>query len=71
MVNTSKHIWEGWTVQHFIDELEITFPHVTFKNKEDLKKWCINEQPYYKKHIAEVYNYFLELAIKLSKIDNV
>ena len=66
-----KHIWEGWTVQNFIDELEITFPFVTFKDKADLKKWCMSEQPYYKKHIPEVYSYFLEQATKLSKIDNL
>lgn len=66
--NANKHIWEGWTVQDFIDELEITFD-LTFKvafssfykptTKEELKKWCMSEQPYYKKHIPEVYEYFL------------
>lgn len=64
-------IFEGWTVQNFIDELEIVFPFVTFEDRKHLKKWCIDEQPYYKKYIPEVYNHFLEMALKLSKIDNV
>ena len=62
----NKHIWEGWTVQDFVDELEPSFNqimsgqswHKPFKSKDELKKWCMNEQPYYKKHIPEVYNYF-------------
>ena len=63
----NKHIWEGWTVQNFIDELEPIFNMIQnnqsyikpFKDKKELKQWCIDNQPYYKKHIPEVYNYFL------------
>ena len=63
----NKHIWEGWSVQDFIDELEPTFntimqgkSHIKrFKEKKELKKWCMENQPYYKKHIPEVFNYFL------------
>ena len=58
-MNYQKHIWEGWTVQDFINELEYTFKHQTFKNKQELKKWCKSEQPYYKKHIPEVFRHFL------------
>ncbi len=62
-----KHIWEGWLVQDFIDALEPTFNMimdgnswcVPFKTKADLKEWCKDNQPYYKKHIPEVYKYFL------------
>ena len=25
MVNRDKHIWEGWTVGDFIDDVEVTF----------------------------------------------
>ena len=57
-----KHVWEGWTVGDFIDELEITFKFQSFKSKNDLKNWCKSEQPYYKKHIPEVYNHFLQKA---------
>jgi hypothetical protein len=66
-MNLNKHIWEGWTVQSFIDELEPTFNLIMdnnswkkpFKDKEELKKWCMENQPYYKKHIPDVFKYFL------------
>ena len=65
-MNLSKHIWEGWTVQNFIDELEPTLDlimdnrsHVNpIKTKEELKTWCMDNQPYYKKYIPEVVTYF-------------
>ncbi len=64
-MNRDKHIWEGWTVGDFIDDIEVTFNYRSkysnfWKSKEDLKKWVASEQPYYKKHIPEVYNYFLQ-----------
>lgn len=66
----NRHIWEGWTVQDFIDELEPTFNLIMnnqshykpFEDKETLKKWCMDNQPYYKKHIPEVFNYFKNKA---------
>lgn len=59
-MNYNKHIWEGWTVQNFIDELEVTFQYQKFSTKEDIKKWCMDEQPYYKKYIPEVVNHFIK-----------
>ena len=58
-MNYKKNIWEGWTAEDFINELEFTFKYQTFKNKKELKNWCKSEQPYYKKHIPEVYKHFL------------
>ena len=68
-VNRNKHLWEGWTVGDFIDEIEPIFNTINsnansfgtraFKCKKELKEWVKSEQPYYKKHIPEVYNYFL------------
>ena len=58
-MNYNKHIWEGWTIQDFINELDFVFEYQTFETKEELKKWCKSEQPYYKKHIPELYKYFL------------
>ena len=63
--NLNKHIYEGWTVQNFIDELEPTFDMIMsgqswkqpFKDREELKRWCMDNQPYYKKYIPEVVNY--------------
>ena len=60
-MDNTKHIWEGWTVQDFIDELEVVFKYVVnrLNTREQLKEWCMSEQPYYKRHIPEVYNHFL------------
>jgi len=68
-MNLDKNIWEGWTAQNFIDELEPSFILIMsgqswqkpFKTSDDLKQWCKDNQPYYKKHISEVYNYFKQL----------
>jgi hypothetical protein len=69
-MNLNRHIWEGWTVQSFIDDLEPTFNMIMdgnswqkkFTTTEELKKWCMDNQPYYKKHIPEVFNYFKKKA---------
>lgn len=65
-INFEKHIWEGWTVKDFIEDLEPTLDRIMqgnswikpIKNKTELKNWCIENQPYYKKYIPEVANYF-------------
>lgn len=65
-VNLNKHIWEGWTVQEFIKELEPSFDKVMqgnaitkpLKNRLEVKNFCMNNQPYYKKYIPDVVNYF-------------
>ena len=65
-MNLQRHIWEGWTVQHFIDDLEPTLEMIMtgnswqspIKTKQELKDWCKDNQSYYKKHIPEVVNYF-------------
>ena len=69
-MNRNKHVWEGWTVGDFIDDIEPMFnlimrsdnfwDNVGFKSKDQLKTWVKDHQPYYKKHIPEVYNYFLK-----------
>lgn len=61
-MNNNRHIWEGWTVNDFIKELEITFPYQKFSTKQEVKDWCKSEQPYYKKHIPEVANHFIKKA---------
>ena len=54
-MNRDKHIYEGWTVGDFIDEIEPTFNtiqrsdghwnKVGFESKAQLKKWVASEQP--------------------------
>jgi hypothetical protein len=66
MGNLQRHIWEGWTPQDFIDELEPSFNQIMngfswqkpFRDREELKEWCMDQQPYYKKYIPEVVDYF-------------
>jgi len=66
-IDYNKHISEGWKVIDFIKHMEIFFEGVNnrqghrkrIKNEKDLKKWCKDNQPHYKKHIPEVYKYFL------------
>ena len=62
----NRHIWEGWTVGDFIEELKPEIDLIMtgqstykpFKNKKDLAKWCAYYQPYYKSEIPEVVTYF-------------
>ena len=61
-MSNTRHVWEGWTVQDFIDALEYPFSNKKFKTKEEVKEWCKSEQPYYKKHIPEVCKYFTKKA---------
>lgn len=60
-INMNKHIWEGWTVGSFIEELDIEFRyHPKFKSRDEVKKWAMESQPYYKKYIPEVVDYYWE-----------
>lgn len=66
MASLDKHIWEGWTAQDFVNELEDIYPinydlgreTSELTTKKEVKEWCMDNQPYYKKHIPEVVNYF-------------
>lgn len=68
-INYDKHIWEGWTVKDFIDDLEPWFRQIMsgnswqepFKTKKEVREWCMDNQPCYKKHIPEVVSYFANL----------
>ncbi len=67
-IDLNKHIWEGWTVGGFIQELEHTVQMIMggnswkkpFKTKAELKAWCMDNQPGYKKYVPDVVNYFAE-----------
>lgn len=68
-INMNKHIWEGWTVGRFIEELSPQVEMIMsgqsweppFKNKQELSEWCKENQPYYKKKIADVNNHFAKM----------
>ncbi|MGH2331779.1 hypothetical protein [Thermoanaerobacter mathranii] len=65
-INFQKEVWEGWTVSDFIAELDPLLSIIMsgkgvippIKTKQELKKWCKENQPYYKKEIPEVVKYF-------------
>lgn len=69
-MNRNKHIWEGWTVGMFIDDLEPMFNMIMagdswrkpFLTKNEIVDWCKDNQSYYKKRIKEVENYFITKA---------
>lgn len=42
-------------ISNIMDDLSIIPP---FRNKDELKKYCIENQPYYKKYIPEVVEHF-------------
>ena len=68
MINLQREVWEGWTVQDFIDELSDQIGMIMcgeswqepFKTEEELARFIKDNQPYYKKTIPEVNAYFAE-----------
>ena len=66
MSNLNREVWEGWTVQNFIDELQpmldVIMSYgsfiVPFKTKKEMAVYIRENQPYYKKTIPEVNDYF-------------
>ena len=65
-MNMNREVWEGWTVQKFINELEpqleIIMSGQSWKKplsgRDELETWLKDNQPYYKKIIPEVRDYF-------------
>ena len=66
MSTLDRVIWEGWTVQNFIDDLEPMIDMIMnyesfiepFKAKKEISKYIRENQSYYKKSIPEVDEYF-------------
>ena len=64
--NKDRHIWEGWCVSHFIEELAWQIRMIMneeswkkpFTSKKELSDWCKDNQSHYKKPIPEVNNHF-------------
>lgn len=64
----NKEIYEGWTVKHFIINLDPLVDMIMkndsyqrpFINRKELANWCSDNQPYYKKVIPEVVAYFAD-----------
>lgn len=66
MASLQKEVWEGWTVQDFIDALSDEIDIIMrgeswtepFKTRAELAKYTRENQPYYKKTIPGVNSYF-------------
>lgn len=65
-VNYSKHIWEDWTVRDFINDIEYSVD-ITINDyksrgivitKDIISRITSDQQPYYKRVIPDVVNYF-------------
>lgn len=67
-INFNKHIWEGWTVQDFIEDIEYSMDIAVQEqrrrgnpiDREFIRKTTSSQQPYYKKVIPDVVNYFCD-----------
>ena len=65
-MNLNRHIYEGWTVKCFIEDLEPMVDMVMtgrswqkpFETKKELNAWLKDNQPHYKRPIKEVQQYF-------------
>lgn len=66
MMNLQREVWEGSTVQNYINELSDEIDMIMrgesleppFKTKAELVKYTKENQPYYKKTIPGVNTYF-------------
>lgn len=66
VIDYNKEIYEGWTVNMFINELKPQIDQIMlgfswrspFKNKKELAEYCRENQPFYKKNIPDVVAYF-------------
>lgn len=65
-IDYNKHVYEGWLVKDFVEALEDDISYIMadtsiispFRNKDELKKYCMENQPYYKKYVPEVVEHF-------------
>lgn len=65
-IDYNKEVYEGWRVKDFIEALEDDIFDImsdisivpSFRNKDELKKYCMENQPYYKKYIPEIVEHF-------------
>lgn len=66
MGNLKRDVWEGWTPQDFINELSDEIEMIMsgqswmkpFKTTKELIAYVVDNQPYYKKAVPEVNDYF-------------
>jgi len=57
-IEWKRNRYEGWTAEDFKNELERYFNPANFDTREEVSKWTADNQPYYKKAITIVVDYF-------------
>lgn len=75
MGDLNRNVWEGWTPKDFISSLKNEVHMIMtgnswrkpFKTINELKKYLAENQPYYKKSVPEVEEYFINLYFKRSE----
>lgn len=69
MDDLNRDVWDGWIPQKFIDALDLEIHTIMsgmswikpFTTKDEMAIYIRQHQPYYKKPIPEVNNYFAKL----------
>lgn len=67
-IDMKREVWEGWTVEDFIESIEPELDMIMhgeairkpFTTKAEMEKYAAYTQPYYKKTIPDVIEYFAE-----------
>ena len=67
-INMDKHIWEGWLVKDFIEALQGEIHMIQsgqswkprMETRAEVKAYCMDNQPYHKKYIPEVVEFFCQ-----------
>lgn len=72
-IEWKRNRYEGWTAEDFKVHLELYFNPARFKSKAEVKEWTADNQPYYKKPITILVNYFWNKVLEYqnSKVKSV
>lgn len=75
--NPERHIWEGWCVEDFVDALKPQFEMIARRGfyirsgdmdtRKQVEDWCKSNQPFYKKRVPEVTEYFWKLLCEYKR----
>lgn len=68
MDDINRNVWEGWTPKDFIDAIYDEIDMIMsgnswrkpFQTRDELTAYIVDNQPYYKKPIEEVNNFFIQ-----------
>lgn len=69
----TKNRYEGWTAEDFLGYLEPFFNPARFNTRDEVKEWTSSNQPYYKKPIKVLVDYFWNKVLEYqnSRVNSV